>query len=1187
MLIVAKGLGILGRRGMAMALWLLYAQVICAQDMVSTLRTCTVRPNQPTIVLDSFPVMPPVQVWTYDTHTLLPPLCYTLTGNTLQIDTACAGKATMWTVQYRILPYTWAMPQRRLDTTLIRPRGRTNDIAFDYRPYQPAAAWWGGNQLQTSGAYTRGLALGNNQNLTFNANLNLQLEGKLGDDLDITAAIADNSVPLQPDGTTRQLQEFDRIYLRIRRKNAALTAGDFDFTRPEATYFAHYFKRLQGAQVEVNQPLPAFRAKPTNLLLRTAAAVSRGKFARQTIAGGEGNQGPYRLVGAAGEQFIIIPAGTERVFVDGVLQRRGQDDDYTIDYNVGELTFTRNRLITKDSRIIVEFEYTVQAYTRTTAAAQATWQLGVNRVYLNLYQEQDGRSPAAGQDLSIAQRQQLAQVGDALRENRFSGIDTLDLNADRRNRILYKSVDTMACGTRRSVLVYTASTDSARFAARFTEVGQGKGHYILAQTAANGRVFRWVAPDPTTCAPRGNFEPLVQIIAPETRALHTVGTHWQLGQRTTLHTEWALSHRDQNRFSPIGDADNTGAGGWVRMEHQFGGRDTLGWSGKLFGSVETTGARFRPLNPYRSAEFARDWNVANTLNGLAEQWTNAGVSIRHGSRFQAQYAGGSFGQNNAYSGQRHTGELRWAANGWLLEGAMNWLQSQNTPEKTQFLRPKGTLSKTFFRKNTPCFKATLYGERERNVRRAIVDNVLLPAAFWYDLGRFDVQYTAPNGRMQASMGVFQRNDYAPKNTQFQPSTRAYEVLTQVNWQSAHKRWPQTVQGSLHARQLHIVNAALTTLTGQNTYVGRMEHTLSGARHALSVTTAYEIGSGQSPRTEFTYILVNPGEGHYTWIDRNGDNVLQLDEMEVAVFADQAAYVRVAVPSPTYVRTNQMLFNQQFRWEPRLLWPGKVQGWRRAAKLVALQHTLQSNRRIFAAERLGGAANDPTVLAASALWRTVLFVNRGHPRWDASLNYNDNRSRQALVTGFEDRGVQSWTLYGRTNVQTALALTAEASTGQKKSRNEAFPLRNTDIHFSQVGPTLTWQPNSGWRAQTAFQWQQRMNRSETAERATQQRAKVEVTWSRGAAQPTNTGSSTASVLRSSLTYTHIVYTGVPNTAASFAMMDGLQPGQNWLWSVAIERQLSRTMQISLQYDGRKTGTLVRTVHTGRVQVRAVF
>ena len=77
--------------------------------------------------------------------------------------------------------------------------------------------WWSGKGVEYSGSYNRGLSLGSNQSLILNSALNLQLSGDLGDGIRITGAITDNQLPVQAEGNTRQIQEFDRLYIEIGR----------------------------------------------------------------------------------------------------------------------------------------------------------------------------------------------------------------------------------------------------------------------------------------------------------------------------------------------------------------------------------------------------------------------------------------------------------------------------------------------------------------------------------------------------------------------------------------------------------------------------------------------------------------------------------------------------------------------------------------------------------------------------------------------------------------------------------------------------------------------------------------------------------------------------------------------------------------------------------------------------------
>ena len=83
-----------------------------------------------------------------------------------------------------------------------------------------------GEGLTKTGSISRSVSFGNNQSVFVNGQLNLQLDGKITDDLYIRAVITDQNIPFQPEGNTIQLQEFDRVFLQIYNEKISLTAGD-------------------------------------------------------------------------------------------------------------------------------------------------------------------------------------------------------------------------------------------------------------------------------------------------------------------------------------------------------------------------------------------------------------------------------------------------------------------------------------------------------------------------------------------------------------------------------------------------------------------------------------------------------------------------------------------------------------------------------------------------------------------------------------------------------------------------------------------------------------------------------------------------------------------------------------------------------------------------------------------------
>ncbi|MEK9136678.1 MAG: hypothetical protein AAB393_06100, partial [Bacteroidota bacterium] len=190
----------------------------------------------------------------------------------LQALSDSTGTGRRLTITYRYLPFRFqeSYYRRRLvvlkdstgrDTLRVsRPRSSFNvDDIF-------------GQNLQKSGSIVRGFTVGSNRDLSLNSGLRLQMAGKIASDLEVVAALTDESTPIQPEGTTQTLQEFDKVFVEMRGTDFTATLGDFNLDFG-GTEFARLGRKLQGAKGTVDYRLGFANGNAT-----LSGAVPRGKY---------------------------------------------------------------------------------------------------------------------------------------------------------------------------------------------------------------------------------------------------------------------------------------------------------------------------------------------------------------------------------------------------------------------------------------------------------------------------------------------------------------------------------------------------------------------------------------------------------------------------------------------------------------------------------------------------------------------------------------------------------------------------------------------------------------------------------------------------------------------------------------------------------------------------------------------
>ena len=1007
--------------------------------------------------------------------------------------------------------------------------------------------------LNTVGSISRGVTIGNNQNAVVNSELDLQITGKLSDKVSIRASIQDANIPTQQGGYSQSLDEFDQIFIELYSDTWNIRAGDVDLQNNNS-YFGRFTKKVQGIALggTINHESGA---KTTAF---ASGALVRGVFQRSQFTGQEGNQGPYKLVGPNGELFILIVSGSERVYVNGLLLERGENADYVIDYNAGEIRFNPTYPITANMRITVEYQFTDRNYTRFIGYGGGNYTSEKLDLGVYVYSENDAKNQPLQQNLSEEQVAILQAAGDDMDEMVAPSAveDTFS-----ENKILYKK-EIAANGD--EIFVFSNDPEDQLFSVRFSLVPENQGNYVISTQSAISRIFEYVPP--VDGIPQGNYEPIIQLNAPTKLQVGGLNGSYRPTERTMVNFEVAGSQNDLNLFSNLDDGDNNGfAGRLDARQNLFTTADTL--KVDAIGAIDFINEDFRTIERLYNIEFNRDWNLLNPMGD--QRYLIGGFELNSPELGTAQYTFQNLDFSENFKGTRNVlnGNLRF--NKLQTYTAASILNSESDSLSSNFNRLHQTA--VYSLKNS--WVGGKVGAEDNQVRELNNDS-LSPVSQRFS--EFEVFAGVGD-----STKVFVEAGYRHRVTDSVLFNKLLKVNTSNTYFVKSKLLnTANTQLSIFAnyRELTPFNRSTDSLETEKSLNSRILYNQNILKNGIRFNTVLEANNGVLPQQEFTYTQVEPGQGIYTWIDYNNNGIQELDEFEIAQFQDQGDYVRILLPNRVFIKVRENKFIQIVTLDPS--------NWSNKTGLLAIlsqfcnQTSYVLNRKVRR-DNDGFNLNpfrdgDEDQLGLNLNFRNTLFFNRGKQKYTTSYTYTATSGSNLLAVGLQENQLVNHQLNFNHKFWDSWLLNLRGAVGGNESTSENFPSRNFELDNYEINPKLSYLINRSTRFDVFYQFMDEKNILGEMEQLRQQ--KLGTSFSYTDAQKIS--------INGEFNYINNAFEGSAFSPVAYQMLEGLQPGTNFTWTLLFQKRITQYLDANLSYFGRSSEN-AKTVHTGSLQLRAYF
>lgn len=985
------------------------------------------------------------------------------------------------------------------------------------------------DQLRKNGSIFRGITIGSNQGMQLESGLRLNVAGTIVPGVEVTASLTDQNTPIQPEGNTQTLQEIDKVFIHIQAPHVETTLGDLVVTQ-QSTFFGAYQRKLQG--------ITGSLALPSSNITLTAAAT-KGEFTGNYFTGEEGNQGPYQLTGSAGQREMIVLAGTEKVWIDGELMTRGEDRDYTIDYTTGQVLFTPKRLITDESRITIDFEYSDQQYQKSVYGVSTESNLLNNKLTLttSFLREADDKNNPLDVTLAEAEIDVLGKAGDDDELAQTSGVQWMGEGKGAYRRQTLDGAD----------YYEYVGANQGDYYVQFSYVGDDAGDYSYQGYG----IYRYDGPG------QGDYAPIRLLPLATSHQFADMGVTYHASPRVEMGLETAVSDQDLNLFSSADDGDNVGTAysGSLMLKEQPLQISQLNLGEiSLNGNLRSVGNQFRSPGRMGEVEHARKWGAAES-QAWGEDSQELNVTYTPNSHIQLDSDVGHLTRQSAltsdrqsFTGQIHYGKIK------TLQFSSERIASDNATsgEVSDWLRQSGRLEATWLWLQ-PGLRYE--GEHQKS------DADTLREGFRFDewTGSLGLQHGPFEGSVSRAARTHQvYEQFVLHDDSYSQTDQVSLAVRLKNGFSTESQWTYRRRDYTDPEQ----EDKLTNLSDIKVAYVHPKKTVNAQLH-------YQFSSSRISQMVTDTLVVGEGLGQYRY---NED----LDEL--VPDADGDLLLR-QLQTGEYIPVNELESGLDVRFDAARVTKTWIRGFQtRSRWRVERKDRLRDFRSVNRHAYQPQWGEDSTIVTGE--WSLLQDVEYALPKRSFSCRYRyrqENSENHQLVYEGVLRRLDEHQIQLKGKLAQQLGYFVEAFHRNESKDYFSRPASNRDILLDQCSLELSYRPKQV--LEFALQAKLRLARDRAPEPETEVSSlfwKPRMTYAirqRGQLRlETEIGQVSANP---------------ENRTLPYEMLSGDQTGQTIRWTCYFSYKLSGHVTATLQYRGRKEPWREGVYQTGTMEVRAFF